>query len=375
MAEDLGERTEPATERRRTQARERGHVAKSPDLAGALILLVGIAGLHFFGAGMVAFFDKSLHYCATEAWIDLEADRARAELTRLSLLAGWALLPWTLAVVATALVVHLFQTGGLLVATNRTYFDPNRLNPLAGLARLFSMRGLIKTVLDSLKVILIGVVTFQFFAGEMVHLTGLAGMDFPHQADYAWDRLLLLSYEIVAIFVVLGIIDYSYQRFQYERELRMTREEIRQETKDIEGDPLIRARRRQIQARLARQRMLREVPEAEVVITNPLELAVAIKYEYPEMDAPVVVAKGAGFVAQKIRDLARQYKIPVVENKPLAQLLFKKTELGRAIPDETFVAVAEILAYVYRITGRRITGPPPTREKSAAGQKSAAGNG
>lgn len=361
MGEDLGEKTEPATERRRTQARERGQVAKSQDFSAAWILLAGIVGLHLFGRPIGDEFGRTTVHCLSEPWLDLGIGRAQEELIFILKHLALGLLGWGLLVVLTALAVHLFQTGGLLVATNKSYFDFSRLNPISGFQRIFSLRGLIKTALDSMKVLIIGVVAFLFISGEMRALAMSPRMAYPTLAVYAWSRILMLSYAIIAVLLVLGIADYVYQRFQWERDLRMTREEVKQETKDIEGDPHIRARRRQIQARLARQRMLREVPEAEVVITNPTELAVAIKYDYPEMDVPIVVAKGAGFLAERIREIAQRYDIPIVENKPLAQLLYKKVEVGTEIPDDTFIAVAEILAYVYKIKRRTIPDAPPEK--------------
>jgi flagellar biosynthetic protein FlhB len=270
-------------------------------------------------------------------------------------LTGWAVFPWIVLVLTAAVGVSVFQTGGLLVATDRQYVDFARLNPAAGIRRIFSLRGLVRTALDSGKVALVGLVAYLFLVSEMPALAAMAGLGFPEMVAYALQRSVLLAYEMTAVILALAFADYLYQRFQYFRDLRMTREEVRQELKDIEGDPQIRIRRRQIQLRIARQRMMERVPEAEVVITNPTELAVALQYDPQDMDAPEVVAKGAGFVAQRIREIARQHHIPIVENPPLAQLLFRKTDVGRSIPEESFVAVAELMAYVYRISGRKLS--------------------
>lgn len=357
MAEDLGERTEPATERRREQARQRGQVAVSRDFSSAIILLAAIVGLQFWGEEMLADAVRVVRFCFGEPWMLLTPDRVRVELIKVTLLAMRSLALWTGFLLLVALVVNLAQTG-LEIAAERSYLEFGKLNPIKGLQRIFSLRGLVKTGLDVLKVLILGFIAYLFIDGEMFAFAGMSLMEFPAVAGYAVEKTMMLAYQLAAALVALGIADYAYQRYQFEQDLRMTRQEVKEETKDIEGDPMIRARRRQIQARLARQRILQQVPEAEVVITNPTELAIAIKYKADEMDAPIIVAKGAGIIAKRIREIAAEHDIPLIENKPLARLLFYKADLDRVIPEETFVAVAEILAYVYQITGRKVHVPP-----------------
>ncbi|MFO0948583.1 MAG: flagellar biosynthesis protein FlhB [Planctomycetota bacterium] len=357
MAEDLGERTEPATERRREEARRRGQVAVSRDFSSAVVLLAAVVGLQFWGEAMLADAVRAIRFCFDEPWMLLSPDLIRVELIKITLLAMQSLAFWTGFLLLVALVVNLAQTG-LEIASERSFLEFGKLNPISGFQRIFSIRGLVKTALDVLKVMILGLIAYLFIDGELFAFAGMSMMEFPAVAGYAIERSMTLAYQLVAALMALGIADYAYQRFQFERDLRMTRQEVKEETKDIEGDPMIRARRRQIQARLARQRILQQVPEAEVVITNPTELAIAIKYKADEMDAPVIVAKGAGIIAQKIREIAAEHNIPLIENKPLARLLFYKADLDRVIPEETFVAVAEILAYVYQLTGRKVPSPP-----------------
>lgn len=353
--EELGERTEPATERRREEARREGQIAYSRDLTAALTLLAAVAGFQLFGEEMLAEAARLVRHCLSDPWMNLEPARAWIELARLTIRAIMAMAPWFATVYGTALVAEYAQAGGVRIA-EREFFNPDRLNPITGFQRLFSIRSVARLSIDILKLCVVGSVGFLFLSREMPAISALSSLGFPNIAGYAFDRMVVLGYELSAVLLVLGIADYAYQRYQFERDLRMTRQEVREEQKDIEGDPQIKARRRQIQLRLARQRMIQKVPEAQVVITNPLELAVALKYDVGETDAPVLVAKGAGPLAARIRDLAREHGIPIIENKPLARLLFHRTDLGRMVPEETFVVVAEILAYVYQLTGRTL--PP-----------------
>ncbi|QDU63515.1 Flagellar biosynthetic protein FlhB [Planctomycetes bacterium Pan216] len=353
MAEDVGERTESATPRRREQARNRGQVATSRDLNGAAILLAAVVSFHVFGLMMLGEAIRVLRYCLGTPWLDLSIERVRIEIAKLAILAFLALLPILSILVATALGVNIFQTRGLLLAYDKNYFNLNAINPINGFQRIFSTRTLVRVATDLAKVAVVGTVAYLFISGELLPLSALLGMPFPVMGGYAFNRFLTLGYSLVAVLLTLGAADYAFQIYQNERDMKMTRQEVKEEGKDVEGDPQIKSRRRQIQAELARQRMMQAVPEAEVVITNPTEIAVALKYNVDEMDAPMVVALGAGNIAQRIRELANENGIPIIENKPLARYLFKSATLDRMIPEDTFQAVAEILAYVYQISGRR----------------------
>lgn len=358
MADEIGERTEPATERRRDQAKRKGQHAFSRDLASAVILLSAVVGLHLYGEWMMGQSGRLFRYSLREPWVQADASDIRLEIARLGWMTLEALWIWLAIVYVTTIVVSFVQTGGLQWATEKQWLDGGRLNPIAGLARIFSRRGLVKTITDSAKVAIVGAVAYLFLADRLPALAHLTRLPFPALGAYAFQEAITLGYYLAAVLMLLGVADWLFQRFQFEQDMRMTRQQVRDEAKDLEGDPQIKARRRQVQLHLARQRMVRDVPEADVVITNPTELAVALKYKVEEMDAPLVVAMGAGAFAQRIRELAVRHKIPIIENKPLAQLLFRKAEVGRVIPEESFVAVAEILAYVYQITKRPV---PPRR--------------
>lgn len=364
MADDAGERTEAATPRRREQARNRGQVAISRDLSAAVILLTAIIAFQNFGMDMVGAAVKILRYCLQEPWMEFDLDRVRIELTKLVLLALSEMAGWFLMVFFAALAVNVYQAGGIVIATEKNYFNIGALNPISGLKRIFSLRSVARTGIDIAKVTVVTLVAFLFFMREIEPLASLVNFEFPEMAAYAFERAIVLAYQMVAILFLLGIVDFIYQRYQHEKDLRMTKQEVKEEYKDLEGDPAIRARRRRIQAEMAYRRMMKEVPEAEVVITNPTELAIALKYDPDENDAPLVVAKGADFVAARIREIAKAHNIPLVENKPLAQMLYKLVDIGRPVPEKSFRAIAEILAYVYQLKNKPL--PPRSEEERTA---------
>jgi len=254
------------------------------------------------------------------------------------------------AVVAAAASSYL-QVGFLftpsLVAPK---FD--RINPFSGLQRIFSKRALVEFLKSLLKVVIVALVAWQFLRANYETLFVVLYQNAAETWDIVSSLGLNLAVRVAVAFAALAAADLMYQRYEYYKSLKMSKQEIKEEFKEMEGDPQIRARIREVQRKIAMQRMLHEVPSATVVITNPTELAVALRYREKEDDAPVVVAKGAGVLARRIRELAKEHRIPLVENKQVARMLFQQVELGQAIPVELYQAVAEILAFVYRMQGR-----------------------
>jgi flagellar biosynthetic protein FlhB len=358
LAEDVGEKTEAATPKRREQARARGQHAASRDLSSAIILFASIIGFQMYGETFLSYSADVIRYCFETPWLDLDVERVRIELTKLVIWGVSELWTWWAIMVATTLVIAFWQTGGVHVAGEKSYFDLARLNPISGLGRIFSTRSLVKAAFDIAKVTVISLIAYQYLSERMPALAMMSRLPFPTLGAHALSESLSLSYYMATVLLVLALADFFYQRFQFERDMKMTKQQVKDEARDMDGNPEIKSRRRQVARQLARQRMMKEVPQAEVVITNPTELAVALKYKVEEMDAPVVVAMGAGALAKRIRELAIEHRIPIIENKPLAQLLFHSAEVGRVIPENTFIAVAEIMAYVYQITKRVV---PPRR--------------
>lgn len=245
----------------------------------------------------------------------------------------------------------LLQTG-FVFATQPLTPDLSRLNPLAGLRRLVSLRSLVEMVKAGLKLVVVGWVAFVVLRDRATDMMGLLGGDLRATAAVPFWAVFDLALRVGLIFLALAVFDFVYQRWEQEKRLRMTREELREELKRTEGDPLIRSRIRQRQRALASRRMMAAVPRATVVIINPVHVAVALEYRPEVMAAPRVTAKGQRLIAERIKEIAREYKVPIVENPPLAQALFQAVEIGQAIPGALYQAVAEVLAFIYRLRGR-----------------------
>jgi flagellar biosynthesis protein FlhB len=344
------ERTEPATPRRREEARERGQVARSADLSSAVILLAAVLALQFLGRPMIGgIFASAASVLQGLALVDGEPGSLMTHFGGAFTAVLLGFLPFVGIVLAAALAANLLQVGFLFTSGPLTP-DLDRLNPISGIGRIFSLRGLMRLVAGLLKLAIVGLVVFWTLWAERLQLVQLSRLGFEEILGVAVDLMLLLSLRAAVALLVLAIFEYGFQRWQHERDLRMSKQEVREELKRYEGDPRIRERRRAIQQQLALQRMLLGVPQATVVITNPTHLAVAIRYE-KSMEAPVVVAKGAEQLARRIRETALEHGIPIVERKELARSLYRTVDVGQSIPAGLYQAVAEILAYVYRLKG------------------------
>lgn len=337
------ERTEKATPRRRQKAKEKGQVARSREL----ISMAGMAGtlLMFYFAGNA--FIKNMS-AVTGKLLGLQYGKDPFTVMRFaSSEMLWILMPFLGITVTFAIIAGVLQGGGILKPLN---FEIERLNPLNGFKRLFSRYGLVDFLKSLLKFVVGGFIFYYIIKNLISILPFTADMDI-RGLQYISGRLIFKTVVIaLAIFFILAIMDYLYERWRFERSIRMTREETKEEYKESEGDPLIKSRIRSLQKEMARKRMMQEVPKATVVITNPTHIAVALRYKRDEMSAPKIIAKGAGFVAEKIKEVARNYRIPVVEDKPLAMALYK-LKIDSYIPEELYRAVARILAYIYKLRG------------------------
>lgn len=355
MAEESssGERTESPSSKRRSDFRKKGQVAQSREVQAAAMFTLLLLFWIFFAPT----FWGQIQEITAGVW------RSCGEyaITTLSLMqlayrlaAGLAMILAPLFLVA--LVVGFFATFlqiGWLFTTEPLMPDLSKLDPIKGMARFISKRALIEVIKSLLKVGLIGWVAYKTVKGEFAQALLLLDMPVENTVLYLAKTAALVMAKAAAIMIVLAILDYSFVRWEMEEKMKMTKQEQKEEMKETEGDPHIKSKIRSIQQQMARRRMMAAVPEADVVITNPTHIAVAIKYEAGKMDAPVVLAKGQELVAEKIREIAREHDVPLVENPPVARLLHAKVEVGQSIPDELFKAVAEILAYVYSLKGRR----------------------
>jgi flagellar biosynthetic protein FlhB len=351
LEEDLGQsRSEPATPRRREQAREEGRLAYSPDLTSGLLLLAALGALIWVGPsiaeGLLGAVRHDLLSFRTENFSPEQVqDLFVAMFGRgVEILGVFLGLLMVVGLGASALQVGFVMTPGLLSVNTA------RLSPAQGWARLFSLASSVRGLVAVCKVAVVAVVAWWVLRGRIEQIAGLSAAHLPVMLQQAWSITLHLGITIAGALVVLGIADYLYKLWNLERSLMMTRQEVKEELKREEGDPQIKARIRKLQREAAKKRMFQDVPTASVVVTNPTHLAVALRYD-AKMAAPRVVAKGAGFVAQRIVDLARRHAVPVVERKPLAQALFKAVKIGQEIPAALYYVMAEVLAYVYKLRG------------------------
>jgi len=344
------ERTEPATPRRREEARGRGQVARSADLSSAVILLAAVLELRFMGRPLAgSIFSSASTVLEGLDFVDGDPARLLSQFGGAFSAVLLGFLPFVGILLAAALGANLAQVGFLFSAGPLTP-DFNRIDPVSGFGRLVSLRGLVRILGGLLKVGAVALVVFWTLWAERIRLVELSGLGFEQILGAAVDLMMTMSLRAALVLLVLAIADYGFQKWQYERDLRMSKRELREELRRYEGDPAIRERRRAIQQQLALGRMMLGVPGATVVITNPTHLAVAIRYE-KSMDAPLVVAKGAEQLARRIRESALENGVPIVERKDLARALYRSVDVGQSIPPDLYQAVAEILAYVYRIKG------------------------
>ena len=361
MAEESDlERTEPASQRRLEEARRRGQIPRSPELATFSVLLASGAALLLLGAGLVHSLETILVRGLT---LDRQAAFAPdAMTTRLREAGEQALLgfsPYLLVLLAAAVAAPLLVSGWIFTF-EVLMPQASRLNPASGLARMFSVRGLIELGKAVAKSLVVGGAAALAVSQQLDDLLGLA-VEPVDSALVHLARLLVLTFlAVVAAMALVVAVDVPFQIWDHARQLRMTREELRQEMKETEGDPQIKARIRQLQREQARRRMMSEVPKADVVVTNPTHFAVALRYREDRMKAPLVVAKGSDLLAERIVALARDHGVAVLRTPPLARALHAHGELGEEIPSALYGAVAEVLAYVYQLAAyQRVGGEPP----------------
>jgi len=349
------ERTERPTGRRRAKARREGHVARSKEIPAVLILLASL-GLFFF-AGSQIFLDlpefMQLVFQNASS-VNLTDDSLTPFLLTIIEKMGSILAPLLIVVFIAGIAANVVQFG-FLFNSNAILPKLSRmnsiLNPINGMKKLFSTRSLGELFVSVFKLSIIGGISYLVLRSESEVIPSLMQMMVGEIIGYITGMSLKIGFYVCLALLLLAGLDYAFQRWQYEKGLRMTRQEIREETKQREGDPLIRARIRRTQLEMARRRMMEEVPKADVIVTNPKRLAIALRYDAKTMAAPRVVAKGAGAIAERIKQIAMDHGIPIVEHKPLAQALFKAVDLGGYIPVNLYRATAEVLAYVYKLKG------------------------
>ncbi|MGY8825776.1 MAG: flagellar biosynthesis protein FlhB [Candidatus Latescibacterota bacterium] len=350
MAEEsFQEKTEEATPKRREDSRRKGQVARSSELSSIAILIAGLLALSSLGPYMYTQLSIFM--------VDALTNGIHTEINAVSLrasLATWAfgyariVGPMVVLLLAAALGVNYAQVGVLFTAVPLTP-KAERLSPLSGIKRIFSSKGLVELAKSLFKISAVAYVTYLTIDGNLTDFVSYMDMSVGQIFSLCGSIILKLTFRIVLMLLVMAILDYAFQRFDYEKSLRMTKQEIKQEFKQQEGDPMVRARVRNLQREMSQRRMMDDVATADVVVTNPTHVAIVLKYDMDAMTAPRVVAKGQRLVAQRIKELAREAGVPLVENKPLARALFKAVRIGDDIPEDLFKAVAQVLAFVFQL--------------------------
>ena len=353
-----GEKTEPATEKKLSDARKEGQVAKSKEIANCLGLLSLFLILKFMvgriGNNLLDGFYST--YSRIEDQVvfwngDIPANGAYAILKEAASSVLIILLPILIIGFVVAFISDLLQVKWKPTTKPLTP-KLNKLNPASGFKRIFSMNSLMTLLTSIAKLVLIGLVTFTFIRKNYGVIFMLHDIDLMSAIGVIGSSVTTLGIQISAIYIVIAFVDYIYQRYKFSRDMKMTKQEVKDEYKQSEGDPQIKGKIRQKMQEASRRRMMQNLPKADVVITNPAHYAVAIRYEPSEADAPIVLAKGEGYLAQRIKDVAKENSIEIVENKPLARMLYHNVDIGQAVPPELYQAVAEVLAFVYHLQGK-----------------------
>ena len=350
--ESSAEKTEQPTPKRRQELREKGEVAKSRELPSVAVLLSALIALSFFGSYMYSQIQLVMQgSLSLPITADLNITNFIIFVQEMTTHFILAISPLLAVVFITAILSNVMQIG--FVLSGETIMPKlSKLDPIKGFGRLFSKQAFMELFKSLLKLVIVGAIAYYTIKGEMKKVPMLGQMQIESIWTYIFVTFFKIFIRCTLAMIFLVVIDYAFQRWEFENRIKMSKQELKDEFKKTEGDPLIKSRIRSIQMQMARRRMMQAVPEADVVVTNPMRLAVALKYDTAAMNAPKVLAKGAGKVAEKIRDLATRNNIPIMEQKELAQSLYKLVEIGQEIPPVLYQAVAEVLAYVYKLKGK-----------------------
>ena len=347
----FGEKTEPATAKKRGEMRQKGQIPRSRELVTALVLLISFWSMKLLSP----YIFKDLA-TGTRTFLsfpkDIDASFTNENIMQIFLqclfIVGKVIAPILLIIALVVIIVNYLQVGAVFTV-KPLMPSLNKLNPVEGFKRLFSKHSFVELLKSILKIAIIGYVVYDYFIGNYKIIPELLNMNIESTAVFIGNTIINIGIRAAVVLLVLSVFDYGFQIWDYEKSIKMSKQEIKDEYKMIEGNPQIKSKIREKQRQLALRRMMSEVPNADVIITNPTHFAVAVKYDAGTLDAPMVIAKGKDLIAQKIKDTAKQNKVPVVENKPLAQALYKSVDIGEKIPSELYKAVAEVLAYVYSL--------------------------
>lgn len=349
---DQGEKTEDPTQQRREDFRKRGQVAQTKELSSLLVVLISALFIWLLGR----FFLEQLYQVFTRSFGDylVAAARDSSWITPIEfaiqkgflIVAPVAGILMLIAIASSALQV------GFLINEEAMQLKFDRIDPIQGFKRVFSIRSLVEGIKAIFKVSIVAAISILILRSELVVVPKLVTFSIEQIMSYVGDVTIKLLGGVGVFLAFLAAIDFMFQKWDLEQKMKMTKQEVKEELKSREGDPLIKARIRRTQREMATRRMMEDVPTADVIITNPTHIAVALKYS-ENMIAPTIVAKGAGLIAEKIKELAKENNVPIVENKPLARTIYKTIKIGQTIPKELYTAVAEVLSYIFKLRRKR----------------------
>ncbi|MDD2999102.1 MAG: flagellar biosynthesis protein FlhB [Candidatus Riflebacteria bacterium] len=347
-----GEKTEPATEKRRQEAANRGNVAKSQDLTSVVVLLTGFTMLRFYGPELYGMCGDYMRYTLSHAISsDLTLPDTLILLNQFILLLLKMMAPFLFAILVSATASNILQTG-FLFRFEPLIPDLDRLNPVSGIQNIFSWKLVAELIKSILKILIVSYVPYSTMREQLPMVLRFVQLD-PVPAVIILLKLIFsMSVKIILILLALSLADWAFQKWRHEENIKMSKDEIKEEYKQREGDPRVKQKIREKQRQASSRRMMDEVPKATVVVTNPTHIACALKYDPDNDNAPTLVAMGAGLIAQKIKEIAKENNVPIIENKPLARQLYKMLQVGDEIPSDLYAAVVEILAQVYRMKNR-----------------------
>ena len=343
------DKTEDPTGHKLSEAKKKGQVAKSKEVSSAVTLLastillitLGKYAANSFSSNMVEFLGSNLN-------MELNTNSLQGIFLTILWRVAIVLLPVAIPIMILGVGASIMQTG-YINSTETLKPDLSKLNPISGFKKMFSMRSIVDLVKNIAVIIIVGYVGYAFLRDNFRQILVISNLRFPVMITTALDLATSIFFRITLVIVAIALIDFIYQKYQFKKDMRMTKQEIKEEYKQMEGDPQVKGKIKQKQREMATRRMMQNVPDASVIITNPTHISIALKYESGNSNAPTLVAKGSGYVAIKIKEIAKENDIPIIENKPLARLMFDKVDLDSEIPSEMYQAVAEILALVYKL--------------------------
>lgn len=346
-----GEKTEDPTAKRQSESRQKGQVAKSIDFSSSVIILVAFFSLKFIGPYMYNELTGLMKTIFTQfPTSDFTINTFQVMFLNYGFVFIRTALPIMIVILVISLLINFLQVG-FLFTLEPLMPDFGKLNPITGLGRMFSMHAVVELIKSIIKIAVVTIYIYRFAVNQVGQIAKLMQADLYDTMQAVCTLMLDLAFQIITVLLVLSLLDYYYQWWQTNKDMKMDKQEVKEEMKQSEGNPEIKGKIRERQRAMALKRMMQEVPKADVIITNPTHFAIALQYD-PDMAAPIVLAKGQDYLAQRIKEIAKEHSIVIVENKPLARTLYSSAEIGEVIPAELYQAVAEVLAYVYRLKKR-----------------------